>query len=151
MLPRPRRFDDLEQRIAPSMARVGVKTLRYGLALLYFWFGAAKIWAPGEGLALVTDLFGLIGLPSVFGLVLAVWEIIIAALFVRKETISYAAPMATAHLIGTFLPMLALPALTWTLVPWLTLHGQFVTKNIVLLGGVWVVWAATIRMRMRTV
>lgn len=137
-----------EQAAVQWLAVAGVESLRYGLALLYVWFGLAKLFAPGDGLAIVTDLIALFGLPAITSPLLAVWEVLIGLLFLRLVWARYAAVLASLHLIGTFAPLVFLPGLTFAQFPiWLTLAGQFIVKNIVLHGAVLVIWAVEIRRR----
>lgn len=138
----------LERRSVQWLAATGVESLRYGLALIYVWFGVAKLWAPGEGLAIVVELLAIFGAPPIVSPLLAVWEVVIGLLFLRLRWARYAALLATIHLIGTFLPLLLLPDLTFKQFPlWLTLDGQFIVKNIVLHGAALVIWAVDIRRR----
>lgn len=143
----PERLVEIETNLAPWMAVGGLKTLRFSLALIYLWFGLAKLFSPADGLELVRGLMATTGLPGSTGMVLAVWEIAIGILFLRTQWTRYASLNAIVHLLGTFLPFLFLPALTVYEAPWLTLHGQFIIKNVTLLGAAVVVWAATVRRR----
>lgn len=136
---------EIEPKIVVPLLTVGTEILRYGLILIYLWFGAAKLYAPGDGLELVSGLISMMMLPMFFGQLLALWEIAIAIMFMRTEWVRYAAINTIVHLLGTFLPMAFLPWLTINDWPWLTLHGQFVIKNVALVGAAMVVWAATIR------
>lgn len=139
---------DFEKQYAPLFAFVGIEAVRAGLVLIYLWFGLAKLFSPADGLELVTGLLDIFDLPSILATGLAVWEVIIGLLYLRPSLVRYAALNTVGHLLGTFLPLLLLPALTVVEAPWLTLHGQFIVKNLALLGGAALVWAFTIRRAM---
>lgn len=137
-------LDRVERRVAPHLLPAGLHVVQYGIAVLFIWFGVAKLWSPGDGLELVAGVQMLFGLPGVFGMLLALWEVVIGAQFLSKQLVRYAAPQLLVHQAGTFLALVALPHLTWATFPWLTLHGQFVAKNVLIVGGALLVWHATL-------
>jgi len=109
------------------------------ISTIYIWFGALKFFpglSPAENLAKETLnilTFGLI--PSnISYLMLAVLEISIAAfllLFPRKRIGFH---LAMIHLLFTFTPLILLPAESYQHHLFsLTLVGQYIFKNIILL------------------
>ncbi len=119
--------------------------LRVGLGVIYLWFGALKFaagWSPAEDLILATvaalgDLFFGItvpGRPAI--LVLAVVEVAIGLCFLSRRTVGYALALFAVHVLGTALPLVLLPELVWKSFPFgLTMEGQYIVKNLSLVGG----------------
>lgn len=139
------RYRRIEREAAPWLSEAGVKSLRWGLVIMYVWFGFAKLFAPGDGLGIVNGLIAMVGLPSSVVIGLGVWEILIGVLFIRSQWTRLAAALATVHLLGTFIPLFALREMTFAAPIWLTLQGQFILKNIALHGGAWILWGIALQ------
>ncbi len=151
-LPGSLRRDDLRawfERIDPAitrwMARYGLLILRVGLGIVFFWFGALKLFpgvSPAEDLVRETTYFVD---PDWFLPVLALWEMaiglgLIFGLFMRLTLL-----LLFLQMPGTALPLVLLPEAVWTTFPHaLTLEGQYIIKNLVLIGG-GIVLGATVR------
>lgn len=136
-----RRADQIDARITRWMARYSVIILRVALGLVFLWFGALKFipgLSPAQSLAGQTIellTFGLIP-PAVSVLILAAWECaigigLITGLFIRITIFLLLTQMA-----GTLTPLFLFPAETWTIFPIApTLEGQYIIKNMVLVGA----------------
>lgn len=129
-------FDQLDQVITRWMAAYGLLIMRLGLGLVFFWFGALKLipgLSPAENL--VRDTIYFVD-PDLFLPVLAVWEMLIGlglmtGLFMRITLL-----LLFLQMPGTALPLLILPDVTWTTFPYgLTLEGQYIIKNLALIGA----------------
>jgi len=143
-------YERVDARITAVLARIAVPTLRMGLGLVFFWFGVLKFFpglSPAEDLAartIETLSGGAIG-PSVSLPILATWECLIglglwSGLFLRATLLLLALQMA-----GTVTPLFLFPAETFTVFPIApTLEGQYIIKNVVLIGAAMVV-GATVR------
>lgn len=71
------RFDSLDRAITEWMARYGLRIMRIGLGIVFFWFGVLKFFpglSPAEELVRNTIYFVD---PSLFIPVLAAWEALI--------------------------------------------------------------------------
>jgi uncharacterized membrane protein YphA (DoxX/SURF4 family) len=148
--PVPSWLDRLDASITSALARLGVPVLRIGLGIVFLWFGALKFFpglSPAQDLATRTiqDLtFGVVG-PDVSLPVLAAWESVIglgliSGLFLRATLFLLAVQM-----LGTLAPLVLYPAETFTAFPYApTLEGQYIIKNVVLIGAGMVV-GATVR------
>lgn len=118
--------------------RVAVPMARFGIFLVYFWFGILKILGLSPASPLVIALLGKT-MPSVapdtFLIGFGVIEIVIAFLFVIPRLQRLALFALVLHLITTTLPLFVLPAFVWTgfLTP--TLEGQYILKNILLIAA----------------
>jgi uncharacterized membrane protein YkgB len=130
------RFDRVDRAITRWMARYGLIIMRIGLGVVFFWFGALKLvpdLSPAEELVRNTTYFVN---PDLFLPILAVWEMVIGiglifGIFMRVTILLLFLQMA-----GTALPLVVLPEAVWTHFPYgLTLEGQYIVKNLVIIGA----------------
>jgi uncharacterized membrane protein YkgB len=130
------RFDRVDRAITRWMARYGLVIMRIGLGIVFFWFGALKLvpdLSPAEELVRNTTYFVD---PDLFLPILALWEMaiglgLILGIFMRVTLLLLFLQMA-----GTALPLVVLPEAVWTHFPYgLTLEGQYIIKNLVLIGA----------------
>ena len=110
------------------------------IGLIYLWFGALKFFtgvSPAEALAknTIDHLTAGLLMPEVSIYLLAIWETMIGIFLIFNLWYRFALKLAFVHIIFTFSPFLFFPELVWTEVPFgLTLLGQYIVKNIVILG-----------------
>ncbi len=121
-----------------KMARFSIVPVSIGL--VYLWFGALKFFSgvsPAETLAKNTihHLTAGILLPDLSIYLLALWETAIGILLIFNLWYRFALKLAFVHIIFTFSPFLFFPDLMWSDIPFgLTLLGQYIVKNIIILG-----------------
>ena len=135
------RFDLIDQAITGWMARRGIVVLRISLGVIFFWFGLLKFF-PGQSPAetLATDTvsvmtFGLVG-PSISIVVLAAWETLIGAGLITGKALRVTLLLLFLQMPGTVTPLFIFPELTFRSVPFvLTLEGQYIVKNLVLVSA----------------
>ncbi len=143
-----RRFDLVDQAIAGFMRHVGLRFLRYSLAVVFVWFGALKLvdMSPAEELVRATAP----RLPGdLFVPLLGAWEVLIGLFLVFRSTIRIAIGLLVLQMVGAVSPLFLLPGRTFTAIPFgLTLEGQYIIKNVVLVGAALVV-GGTARQRER--
>jgi uncharacterized membrane protein YphA (DoxX/SURF4 family) len=129
-------FDRVDRWITYWMARYGLIVLRIGLGIVFFWFGALKL-APGLSPAedLVRNTIYFVD-PDLFLPILAIWEMLIGLGLIFGIFMRLTLLLLFLQMPGTALPMLLLPQVTWTVFPiGLTLEGQYIIKNLVLIGA----------------
>lgn len=129
-------FDRVDRWITHWMARYGLIVLRVGLGIVFFWFGALKL-APGLSPAedLVRNTIYFVD-PDLFLPVLAIWEMLIGLGLIFGIFMRLTLLLLFLQMPGTALPLLLLPEVTWTVFPiGLTLEGQYIIKNLVLIGA----------------
>lgn len=101
--------------------------------MLKFFAGVS----PAEDLAKATIsrlTFGFLA-PDLSILLLAIWETVIGLLLISHLFEKFALKLALVHIILTFLPFLYFPDLVFSATPFgLTLLGQYIVKNIIILG-----------------
>ncbi|MEM1056385.1 MAG: hypothetical protein AAGI52_12740 [Bacteroidota bacterium] len=149
-----RRLDALDQRIANALRRNGVRMLRYAIGVVFVWFGALKLvpgLSPAEDLVKATVYFVDADL---FYPILAVWEVLIGVLLLFRPTVRGALFLLALQMPGTFLPLVLLPEVCFSQFPFsspldvfaLTMEGQYIIKNIVLITA-GIVVGGTVRRR----
>lgn len=129
-------FDRLDQGITHWMARRGLLIMRLGLGVVFFWFGALKL-IPGLSPAeeLVRDTIYFVD-PALFLPVLAGWEMLIGLGLITGRWMRLTLLLLFLQMPGTALPLLILPDVTWAVFPYgLTLEGQYIIKNLALIGA----------------
>lgn len=138
-------FDKADIQITQWMAKYGLVTLRIGLGIIFFWFGALKFFpglSPAEELVRHTVYFVD---PDVFIPILATWEVLIGLGLIAGEFMRTTLLLLFLQMPGTVLPVFLLPDVVWTSFPFgLTLEGQYIVKNLVLVSAGFVL-GATVR------
>ncbi|MDZ7763577.1 MAG: hypothetical protein U5K00_04010 [Melioribacteraceae bacterium] len=129
-------LDNLDQTVTKWMSRYGLMILRIGLGIVFLWFGVLKfspVLSPAEGLVRNTVYF--IN-PDVFLPILAVWEAAIGLGLIWGKYMRVTLLLLFLQMPGTALPIVILPEVVWTSFPFgLTLEGQYIIKNLVLIGA----------------
>jgi len=132
------------------MADRGVTLLRVSLGVVFFWFGVLKFFpglSPAEELAGTTIAMltgGFIG-PNVSMPLLALWECLIGLGLMTGRALRVTLLLLFAQMPGTVLPLFIFPELTFVRAPLvLTLEGQYIVKNLVLVSAGLVI-GATVR------
>jgi uncharacterized membrane protein YkgB len=146
----PPRLEPIDIRITTWMATHGITLTRVALGLVFLWFGAIKFvpgWSPAEELAgrtIERITFGVV--PPEIGLpILAAWESLIGIGLLAGRFLRATLLLLFAQMPGTLLPLVLFPAETFTAFPHApTLEGQYIIKNLVLIGAAIVV-GATVR------
>lgn len=138
-------FETIDQAITRWMARYGLIILRLGLGIVFFWFGALKLvpgLSPAEELVRNTTYFVD---PDLFLPILAIWEMVIGLGLIFGKFMRITLLLLFLQMAGTALPLVILPEAVWTFFPYgLTLEGQYIVKNLVLIGAA-LVLGATVR------
>jgi uncharacterized membrane protein YkgB len=140
-----RRFDEMDVAITRWMANNGVLILRVALGTVFVWFGALKLvpgMSPAEDLVRATVPF----LPgSLFVPFLGVWEVVIGLGFLTGRALRLTILLLFLQMPGTLSPIVLLPERVFTTFPLgLTLEGQYIVKNLVLIAAALVI-GATVR------
>jgi uncharacterized membrane protein YkgB len=125
-----------DRYITRWMAKSGISVLRIGLGVVFLWFGLLKFFpglSPAEGLVRNTIYF--VDADS-FIPVLATWESLIGLGLISGKFIRLTLLLLFLQMPGTALPLVILPDVVWTVFPYgLTLEGQYIVKNLVLIGA----------------
>ena len=146
----PKPIDRLDLRITSTLSRIAVPALRIALGVVFLWFGILKFFpnlSPAEVLAARTIerlTFGAVQ-PAVSLPVLAAWESVIGIGLILGKGLRGILFLLAVQMAGTFTPLLLFPEETWSVFPIApTLEGQYIIKNVVLIGAAMVL-GATVR------
>jgi uncharacterized membrane protein YkgB len=144
------RIERLDRVVTDWLASHGIGLLRISLGIIFLWFGALKFFpgtSPAEELAARTIFhlsFGLLK-PQLSLPLLATWEVLIGVGLIANRMLRATVLLLLAQMIGTITPLLLFPAEIWSHFPFaLTLEGQYILKNIVLVSAALAV-GATVR------
>lgn len=138
-------FDRVDRQITQWMADYGLLIMRLGLGVVFLWFGALKLvpgLSPAEELVRHTIYFVD---PDFFLPILALWEVAIGIGLIFGRYMRVTLLLLFLQMPGTALPLLILPDVVWTQFPYgLTLEGQYIIKNLALIGSA-IVLGGTVR------
>ncbi|MDP4012321.1 MAG: hypothetical protein Q8R00_01835 [Candidatus Nanoarchaeia archaeon] len=135
-----KRFDNLDSKIVNWMKKEGHLFLRYSLAVIFIWFGILKPLGFSPALDLVTKTVYWFP-PETFVPILGWWEVIIGICLLYKPLIRLGIFLMAIQMAGTFLPLILLPEIVYTNGNpfYLTLEGQYIIKNLVIIGAAMVI------------
>ncbi len=118
--------------------KVSVPVARFGLFVIFFWFGALKVVGLSPASNLVQNLFEQT-IPfmnfSTFIILFGLFECLIGILFLFPGYERIVIPLLFIHMVTTFMPLFLLREVTWIkfMVP--TLEGQYIIKNLVVIAA----------------
>ena len=144
--PKARRFyEQADRLVAGFMEAHGITLLRVALALVFVWFGALKVADRSPVADLVADTVYFLPADS-FVRFLGVWEIVVGLGLLFPVALRLVLLLFWAQMAGTFLVLVVHPGLSFQndnpLL--LTVTGEFVVKNLVLITAGLVI-GATVR------
>ncbi len=121
--------------VAAWMERNGYRLLRIAMGIVFIWFGALKPLGMSPAEALVAKATSWIPVPG-FLYILAVWEVVIGICFLFERLTRWAVVLLLLHMPGTMLPLVTLRDETFVRFPYaLSLEGQYIVKNLVLIAA----------------
>ncbi|MFA6432719.1 MAG: hypothetical protein WCV82_02780 [Candidatus Paceibacterota bacterium] len=119
--------------------RISIPVARFGLFVVFFWFGALKVIGQSPAGPLVEDLFNHTFPPimtfGAFIVLFGLFECLIGLLFLIPGTERVVIPLLLIHMVTTVMPLFAIPTATWSglMVP--TLEGQYIIKNLLIIAA----------------
>jgi uncharacterized membrane protein YkgB len=121
-------------------AKFGVPFLRFAIGIVFIWFGALKTighLSPAFDLVAKT-VYWLT--PEIIVPLLGLWEVGIGICFLIPPLTRLGLVLLALQMPGTFLPLVLLPEVCFTVFPFgLTLEGQYIVKNLVIIGSALVI------------
>ncbi|WP_226666888.1 hypothetical protein [Microbulbifer aggregans] len=128
-----------DERAAEWMHRHGQVFLRYSLGIVFIWLGALKPLGLSPVNTLITNT--VFWFPSdVFIPFLGFWEVAIGVCLIFRPLLRVALTLLFLQLFGTVLPLAVVPEVCFTTFPYgLSLEGQYIIKNIIILSAAIVV------------
>lgn len=120
---------------------VSLPTLRISLGVIFVWFGLLKVFGESPANDLITKTVYWFN-PDVFIPILGIWEAAIGVCLLVPFFNRLGLFLLALQMPGTFLPLILLPEVCFISFPFnLTLEGQYIVKNLVLIGAAIVVGA----------
>ncbi|MGH8942449.1 MAG: DoxX family membrane protein [Acidimicrobiia bacterium] len=140
--------DRLDAVLIPFLQRWSLPALRWSLAIVFIWFGALKLFGVSPVVDLVASTVYWVD-PEWFVPVLGAIEVLIGIGLAARIGLRIVLLALIAQMLGTFLVFVLLPDVAFEGGnPFiLTVEGEFVLKNLVLLSAAMVVGAEVDRSR----
>lgn len=133
------RFDNF---LVSLSGKIGMPFLRASIGIVFIWFGALKTvgdLSPAYDLVAATVYWFT---PEIIVPILGWWEIAIGVCFLIPALTRIGLLLLALQMPGTFLPLILLPEACFTVFPLgLTLEGQYIVKNLVIIGAALVIGA----------
>jgi uncharacterized membrane protein YkgB len=141
------RYTDMFDRVMINFSgKYGVPFLRFSIGIIFIWFGALKTigeLSPAYDLVAAT-IYWLT--PEIIVPLLGLWEVAIGIAFLIPSLNRIGLILLAFQMPGTFLPLILLPEICFTVIPFgLTLEGQYIVKNLVIIGSAFVIGAGVRR------
>ena len=138
-------YDELDIFITKFMSKWGITFLRYSLGLIYIWFGILKPFGLSPAQELIENTVYWFDNPKTFVPILGWWEVVIGLTMCIKPLIRVSIFLLFIQMPGTFLPLILLPEICFNNFPFgLTLEGQYIIKNLIIISAALVV-GSTVR------
>ena len=138
-------YDEVDIFITKFMSKWGITFLRYSLGVIYIWFGILKPFGLSPAQELVENTVYWFDNPKTFVPILGWWEVVIGLTMCIKPLIRVSIFLLFIQMPGTFLPLILLPEVCFSNFPFgLTLEGQYIVKNLIIISAAIVV-GSTVR------
>lgn len=127
----------IDHVIIGFLRKASIPAGRIAIFVVYAWFGMLKVLGLSPAGQLVHDLFNAtIHFMSfdTFYILFAWFEVLIGVMFLIPRLTRYVLPLLLIHMVTTFLPLVFLPAESWSGFMVLTLPGQYIVKNLVIIA-----------------
>jgi len=144
-------FDQIDRSISTFMGRWGILTLRISMGLIFIWFGVLKPLglSPAEPLVIATVRWLPLFDGDLWVNIIGWWEVAIGITFLVRRTIRVAIALLALQMIGTLMPLILLPEVTFQTghLPYgPTIEGQYIIKNLLIISAALVI-GGTVRRR----
>ena len=130
---------EIDRFLIDTLTRLSLPALRITLGIIFIWFGALKPFGDSPAVDVITKTVYWFD-PDIFIPILGVWEMAIGLCLLYAPFIRAGLFLLALQMPGTFLPLIILPEVCFIDIPFnLTLEGQYIVKNLVLIGAAIVV------------
>lgn len=128
------RYLEIEEKLSNYLTFRSIDLLRYSMAVIFLWYGLLKVF--GESPANELVLHALRSENHLFIVLIGVWEAVIGGLLFFRKFLRLGLILMFLHFPGTFLPLIMKPDACFTSIPFgLTLEGQYIFKNLILIAA----------------
>ncbi len=131
------KLERIDEKIIGFMRRIAPWTSRIAIFVIFFWFGALKVFDLSPANPLVQNLLERT-LPFIsfehFIVFFGLFECLIGITFLIRGLERLSIALLVPHMITTVLPLVLLPTVSWSgaFVP--TLEGQYIIKNLAIIA-----------------
>ena len=144
-------FDEIDRGVSNFMRRWGTQALRISLGVIFIWFGILKPLgiSAAEPLVIATVRWLPLFDGELWVVIIGWWEVTIGIAFLFRRTIRIAIALLALQMVGTFMPLIFLPEVTFQagLLPYgPTMEGQYIIKNLMIISAALVI-GGTVRGR----
>ncbi len=146
-------FDEIDSQISTFMERWGILAVRISFGIIFIWFGILKPLgiSSAEPLVLATVPWLPVFQGETWVAIIGWWEVLIGVAFLFKRTIRIAIGLLALQMVGTFLPLIMLPEITFQsgYFPYgPTMEGQYIIKNLMIISAALVVGGTVRRQKL---
>ena len=116
------------------------KSIKISFSVIFIWFGILKPLNVSSAAPLVlktVDWVPFVSSTTMLQLI-GFWEVLIGILFIFDKTVRIAIPLLFLQLVGTFIPLVMLPEITFqkggiAYLP--SMEGQYIIKNLFIISA----------------
>ncbi len=136
----PENIDRYDRRLVMFMQKWSYPAVRVSLAVIFIWFGVLKPLGLSPAAPLVESTVAWMPLldPGQWLTIIGWWEVAIGLAFLHPVTVRIAIFLLAGQMLGTFLPLIILPDVTFQAghIPYApTVEGQYIIKNLVVISA----------------
>lgn len=132
----PQWFQKFDRVFIENMRKWGIPALRVALGIVFLWFGALKVLGVSPVVDLVRETYSFLPTDA-FIMILGVWEAVIGLGLIFKKCLRCTLALLWLQMAGTLAAPLFAPTIFFVngnpLL--LTMEGEFVVKNLVLIAA----------------
>ncbi len=133
-------FNLIDNKIISLMKGLGIDLLRYSIGIIFIWFGILKPMGLSPAQDLIFNTVYWFEDRDAFIPILGYWEVAIGICMLIKPLIRLSIFLLFIQMPGTFLPLILLPGVCFVEFPLgLTLEGQYIIKNLIIISSAIVV------------
>ncbi len=137
-------FDEIDRKISTFMGRWGTVAVRISFGIIFIWFGILKPLgiSSAEPLVIATVPWLPVFDGETWVSIIGWWEVAIGIAFLFRRTIRVAVALLALQMVGTFMPLVFLPDVTFQAghFPYgPTMEGQYIIKNLMIISAALVV------------
>lgn len=133
-----RQIRTLDIELIHFFRRISEPVARFGLFVVFFWFGLLKVIDMSPASPLVQALFErtITFMPfDVFIVLFGLFEMVIGLFFLFKGFERLVIPLLLVHMVTTFMPLFLVQSVTWSAMMVPTMEGQYIIKNLLIIAA----------------
>ena len=129
------KISKLDKLMVKDMRKWGIPVLRVALGIVFLWFGALKIFGVTPVADLVGQTYSFFPVAE-FLVFLGVWEVAIGIGLILKIFLRSVLAILWLQMLGTFIASVLEPSIFFNgNIFLLTIEGEFLVKNLVLVAS----------------